>query len=91
MSKSLEIKICGINDKRSMATALECEVDYIGLIFFKKSPRNVSIELSKQLLENRNTYTKIVVLTVNPDDDLISKIITNIKNCLISIFFIKLY
>ena len=79
MSKSLEIKICGINDKRSMATALECKVEYIGLVFFKNSPRNISIEFSKQLLENRNTHTKIVALTVNPDDYLISKIIKNIK------------
>ena len=79
MRKSLEIKLCGINDKYSMATALECKVEYIGLVFFKNSPRNVSIELSKKLLENRNTFTKIVALTVNPDDDLISKIIINIK------------
>ena len=79
MKKSLEIKLCGINDKYSMATALECKVEYIGLVFFKESPRNVSIELSKKLLENRNTFTKIVALTVNPDDDLISKIIINIK------------
>ncbi len=79
MRKSLEIKLCGINDKYSMATALECKVEYIGLVFFKNSPRNVSIELSKKLLENRNTFTKIVALTVNPDDDLISKIMINIK------------
>ena len=79
MSKSLEIKICGINDLYSMATALECEVEYIGLVFFKNSPRNVSIKFSKQLLENRNAHTKIVALTVNPDDDLISKIITSIQ------------
>ena len=79
MSKSLEIKICGINDKYSMATALECEVEYIGLVFFKNSPRNISIEVSKRLLENRNTYSKIVALTVNPDDDLISKIKINIQ------------
>ena len=79
MSKSLEIKICGINDEYSMATALECEVEYIGLVFFKNSPRNISIEVSKRLLENRNTYSKIVALTVNPDDDLISKIKINIQ------------
>ena len=79
MSKSLEIKICGINDEYSMATALECKVEYIGLVFFKNSPRNVSIEFSKKLLEKRNQYTKIVALTVNPDDDLISKIIINIQ------------
>ena len=79
MSRSLEIKICGINDQYCMATALECEVEYIGLVFFKNSPRNVSIDFSKELLKNRNTYSKIVALTVNPDDNLISKIILNIQ------------
>ena len=79
MSNSLEIKICGINDELSMETALDCEVEYIGLVFFKNSPRNVSIKFSKQLLKNRNTHSKIVALTVNPDDDLISKIIINIQ------------
>ena len=79
MSRSFEIKICGINDEYSMATALECEVEYIGLVFFKNSPRNVSIDFSKELLKNRNTYSKIVALTVNPDDNLISKIILNIQ------------
>jgi phosphoribosylanthranilate isomerase len=62
-----------------MATALECGVEYIGLVFFKSSPRNVSIDFSKELLKNRNTYSKIVALTVNPDDNLISKIILNIQ------------
>ena len=79
MSRSLEIKICGINDEYCMATALECGVEYIGLVFFKSSPRNVSIDFSKELLKNRNTYSKIVALTVNPDNNLISKIILNIQ------------
>ena len=78
-SKLFEIKICGINDEYCMAAALECKVEYIGLVFFRNSPRNVSIDFSKRLLANRNTHTKIVVLTVNPDDDLISKIIVNIQ------------
>ena len=79
MSKLLEIKICGIKDEYCMAAALECEVDYIGLVFFKNSPRYVSIEFSKILLKNRNTRSKIVALTVDPNDDLISEIILNIK------------
>ena len=39
MNKALEIKICGITDKFCMDAALESEVDYIGLVYFKKSPR----------------------------------------------------
>ena len=79
MSKSLEIKICGINDIQSMNAALDNKANYVGLVFYKKSPRNISIELSKELLIRRNSYTKIVVLTVDPDDILISNIIFNIQ------------
>jgi phosphoribosylanthranilate isomerase len=79
MSKLLEIKICGIKDKDSMNAALNNKANYVGLVFYKKSPRNISIELSKELLERRNSYTKIVVLTVDPDDTLISNIIFNIQ------------
>ena len=78
MSKLLEIKICGIKDKDSMNAALNNKANYVGLVY-KKSPRNISIELSKELLERRNSYTKIVVLTVDPDDILISNIIFNIQ------------
>ena len=77
MNKSFEIKICGINDLPSMTTALDCKVDYIGLVYFKGSPRNVSFEFSKKLLKNRNKKSKIVALTVNPDNNLISDIIIN--------------
>ncbi|MDA0763490.1 MAG: phosphoribosylanthranilate isomerase [Proteobacteria bacterium] len=75
----MEIKICGINDIESMNAALDNKANYVGLVFYKKSPRNISIELSKELLIRRNSYTKIVVLTVDPDDILISNIIFNIQ------------
>ena len=79
MSNAFEIKICGINDKTCMATALDCKVDYIGLVFYEKSPRNITIEFSKQLLLSRNKYSKIVALTVNPDDNFIIELKKNIK------------
>ena len=59
MSNTFEIKICGISDKSCMVTALECKVDYIGLVFYEKSPRNITIENSKKLLDNRNKFSKI--------------------------------
>ena len=79
MSNTFEIKICGISDKSSMVTALECKVDYIGLVFYEKSPRNITIESSKKLLDNRNKFSKIVALTVDPDDNFIENLKKNIK------------
>jgi len=79
MSYNFEIKICGINDKLSMDAAIESKADYIGLVFYDKSPRNLSLGDAKQLLKNRNQHSKIVALTVNSDDDFIRDIEQNIK------------
>ena len=79
MNNLFEIKICGINDKMSMNTALKCEADYIGLVFFENSPRNISINLSKELLNLRNKLSKIVALTVNPSNEFLSEIKKNVK------------
>ena len=74
MSKSTEIKICGIVDDICMNAAFECEVEYIGLVFYSNSPRNVSIRSAERLLLKRNQHSKIVALTVDPDDELIFKL-----------------
>ena len=74
MNNLFEIKVCGINDEKSMNTALKCKVNYVGLVFYQNSPRNISINLSRELLKSRNKTTKIVALTVNPNDDFLNEI-----------------
>ena len=74
MNNLFEIKVCGINDKKSMNTALNCKVNYVGLVFYSNSPRNISINQSIELLQSRNKTTKIVALTVDPNDDFLNKI-----------------
>ena len=79
MNNIFEIKVCGINDEKSMNTVLKCKVDYIGLVFYPNSPRNISINLSRELLKSRNKTTKIVALTVDPNDDFLDEIKKNIN------------
>ena len=79
MNNKFEIKVCGINDEISMNTALRCKVDYVGLVFYPNSPRNISINLSRKLLKSRNTTTKIVALTVDPNDDFLNEIKKNVN------------
>ena len=74
MNSLFEIKVCGINDEISMNTALKCKVDYVGLVFYQDSSRNISINLSRELLKSRNKTTKIVALTVDPNDDFLNEI-----------------
>jgi len=78
MTNPFEIKICGINDKNSMVEAVNSEVDYIGFVFYNKSPRNLTLSLAKSLVTFRNKKSKIVALTVNAKDEFISEIKENI-------------
>ena len=79
MKHSFEIKICGINDQISMNAALNIGVNYIGLVFYNRSPRNLSISSAKLLTKNRTTKSKIVALTVNSDDFFLQEIKKYIK------------
>ena len=79
MNDLFDIKICGINNEICMAAALACKVEYVGLVFYEKSPRNVAINTSSKLLQERNQHTKIVALTVNATDDFLNEIIDNVK------------
>ena len=79
MKKLFEIKVCGINDQISMDAAVNNSVDYIGLVFYKESPRNISISNAKILIRNRPEKIKIVALTVNPSDDFLLEIKKNIE------------
>ena len=79
MKNPFEIKVCGINDQSSMDAAINNGVNYIGLVFYNRSPRNLSITCAKSLINNRTKISKIVALTVNPDDYFLSEIKKNIK------------
>ncbi len=75
----LKIKICGVLDDNSMSIISNMNIDYVGLVFFKKSPRNISIENAKSLIKNLSKSTKIVALTVNATDHFLKNIVTNLS------------
>ena len=75
----IKIKICGISDKHSMSAVSNTNVDYVGLVFFEKSPRNVSIEKAKSIITYLNNSTKIVALTVNAKDNFLKNIVKNLS------------
>ena len=43
------VKICGMTDETSLDAALAGGVDYIGLVFFPKSPRHLDLARAKAL------------------------------------------
>ena len=75
----VKIKICGVLDDQTMSTISNLNVDYIGLVFFEKSPRNISIEKAKSIIKYLNNSTKIVALTVNATDQFLRNIVSNLS------------
>ncbi|MBO0347175.1 phosphoribosylanthranilate isomerase [Roseibium limicola] len=70
----LLIKICGISTEETMQATLDLGVDMVGLVFFPKSPRHVSLTQACKLADMARGKAKVVALTVNMDLDSLSRI-----------------
>ena len=40
----MKVKICGLHPVRDVQLCINLGVDFLGFVFYEKSPRNVSIE-----------------------------------------------
>jgi phosphoribosylanthranilate isomerase len=76
---SISVKICGISSEDALDAAIEEGADYFGLVFFAKSPRNVSIDRASELAERARGRIKTVALTVNADDALIAAVLAEFR------------
>ncbi len=74
-----KVKICGITSFEALETALQCGADYIGLVFFPKSPRNIDIALAVKLADQARGRAQIVTLVVDPDLPLLAAIQRDVK------------
>jgi len=57
----VKIKICGIKDTTTLVCCQKNNVNFYGLIFYKKSSRNVSIEIASELIKNQKNYNTFPV------------------------------
>lgn len=64
----VKIKICGLSTLEAVETSIEAGASFIGLVFYAKSPRNVSLEVAKELADRARGRVKIVALIVDADD-----------------------
>lgn len=53
----MKIKVCGLNNRENILKVLECKPDYIGFIFYDKSPRFIG-KLSADFVKNISSAKK---------------------------------
>ena len=78
MSVGARVKICGLRDQVMLDVAVNAGAHYVGLVFFEKSPRNVSIAQAAPLAQSTLTGIAKVGLVENPDNAFLDAILADV-------------
>jgi phosphoribosylanthranilate isomerase len=79
MTSAIKVKICGLATEAAVDAAMAGGADFIGLVFFPASPRNVPADVAKRLAARARGRAKIVALLVDPDDALIESVVAGVE------------
>jgi phosphoribosylanthranilate isomerase len=72
---SLLVKICGLSTPDTLDVALEAGADMVGFMFFPPSPRNVSLQVARELSARVKGRAGKVAVTVDADDAALGSIV----------------
>ena len=76
---TVEVKICGVLTPAILETAISAGADFVGFVFFAKSPRNLTIPNAANLADAARGRVRTVTVLVDPDDDLVDRIVTEVR------------
>ena len=69
----MKFKICGLNPTRDVQLCINKKVNYLGFVFYEKSPRNTSLADIKLLSKYDKKSSAYVAVTVNPSNEFIKQ------------------
>lgn len=72
-------KICGLSTEESVRAAINAGADYIGFVFYPKSPRNVSVNTAAKLAKIAGENVLKAGVFVNPTDELLKSVINEVN------------
>ncbi len=67
----MRIKICGLHPVRDVQLCLDLGTDFLGFIFYEKSPRNLNLEDVQKLKKYNKQNSFFTAVTVDPTDEFI--------------------
>lgn len=80
-----EVKICGLSGEEGIDAALEAGADFVGLVLFPPSPRNVSLARAAELVARARGRAGIVVMTVDGTDAMFTEIAERLRPDLVQL------
>ena len=69
----MKIKICGLNITRDVQTCIDLNVDFLGFVFYEKSPRNSDLKKISILKKYNPKTSRYVSVCVDPTDAFIQE------------------
>ena len=74
----MRVKICGLNPARDVQVCIDLNVDFLGFVFYEKSPRNLNLQEVKELKNYNKKNSFFVAVTVNPSNEFIRDVVLDI-------------
>ena len=69
------VKICGISTPDTLEATIGAGADFVGFVFFEKSPRHIALETAAALGAQAAGRIRKVALSVDADDDALAQIV----------------
>ncbi len=70
----MKVKVCGLHPIRDVQLCIDLGINFLGFVFYDKSPRNLNLELVKKLKKYDKLNSYFTAVTVNPTDEFIKNV-----------------
>jgi phosphoribosylanthranilate isomerase len=75
----VKVKICGVRTRAILDVAIAAGADYVGLVFFPRSPRHLEFDAAGTLTEAAAGRIETVALTVDAEDADLDRLIVTVR------------
>ena len=71
----MKIKVCGLHPVRDVQLCIDLGINFLGFVFYKKSPRNLGLEDVEKLRKYNRQNSFFTAVTVDPTNEFIKNIV----------------
>ncbi len=78
MNALQRVKVCGLTNVDDASVAVSAGADAIGLVFYDKSPRNVSLDQAAEIARSVGPFCTVVGLFVDADKAFVERVLSRV-------------
>jgi phosphoribosylanthranilate isomerase len=76
---TIAVKICGLTDANALEAAVDTGASFVGFVFYRRSPRFISLDKAAELASGVPRHVKTVGLFADPTDTQIEKTLKTVR------------